>query len=87
MKAWQVGASVLTKLPGTRAVARSLQACPLRGRQVDMRFPEVQRVDRNHMLFTRFRSGSHTSAPICCRHFVYGKRRDTAIAGEEEKTG
>jgi hypothetical protein len=25
MKAWQAGASVLTKLPGTRAVARSLQ--------------------------------------------------------------
>jgi hypothetical protein len=77
----------LPKRPGTHAVARSLQACPLRGRRIEMRFPEVQRTNRNHMLFARSRFGSHASEPICCRHLVYGKRRDNAIASEEETTG
>jgi hypothetical protein len=33
------------------------------------------------------RPGTRASAPICCRHLVYGKRRDNAIASEEETTG
>jgi hypothetical protein len=54
---------------------------------MEMRFPGVQRTNRNHMLLARFRSESHAGDPICCRHLVYGKRMDNANASEEETTG